>query len=219
MITASGITSILSPATLRSWPVFVVSLGWSAVIHFLDVTTDSSENPLLRVAVVVLSHLILFVGVWLVAGLLSRLSPVAGALAMIPAAGAFGMLRGFIFANLLFASGLDPEPLISYRVFGGFASITLPLIITAIIVKQVQDFQDTRSRLFAETARLESALAEARTTLDYETRERSATIRDTILGSLKRWDGASAIEAAATIQRTMDDIVRPSPAAEATALG
>jgi signal transduction histidine kinase len=209
VITASGITSILSPATLRSWPVFVVSLGWSTVIHFLDVSTDASENPLLRVAVVVLSHLIMFVGVWLVVGLLSRLPPIVGSLAMIPAAGAFGMLRGFVFANLLFTSGLDPEPLMSYRVFGGFASITLPMMMTAIIVKQVEDFQDTRSRLFAETARLESALAQARTTLDDDTRKRSATIRDTILGSLKRWEGTSAVEAAATIQQTMDDIVRP----------
>jgi signal transduction histidine kinase len=209
VITAQGITSTLSPETLRSWPVFIVTLGWSTVIHFLDVTTDGSDNPALRIAVVLAAHLITFSVVWLIAGFLRWLPPVLGALSMIPAAGIVGMLRGFVFAYLLFASGIDSEPLVSYRVFGGFAAITLPIMITAIIVKQVRDFQSTRSRLFAETAQLESALAEARMTLDSDMRERSATIRETILGSLQRWQGASAVEAAATIKQTMDDIVRP----------
>jgi len=205
----SRVASYLSPQTLRSWPVFLVTLGWSAVIHFLDVMTNDPGNYLLRVGVIVVSHLIMFAGVWLLVGVLVKLPALYGALAMIPVAIAVGMFRGVIFAHLLFAAGLDPEPLISYRLFGGFASITLPMMITAVILQQVRDFQKTRGRLLAETARLESALDEARSQLETDTTARSADIRDTILGSLQRWQGTSAVEAAGTIQQTMDEIVRP----------
>ena len=209
MRVAARITSILSPGTLRSWPVFWVTLAWSAVIHFLDVITNSPGNYLLRIGVVAASHLVTFAGVWLIALLLLRLPELVGALAMIPASVAAGMLRGLVFANLLYTAGLDPEPLMSYRVFGGFASITLPMMITAVILKQIRDFQETRGRLLAETERLESTLDEARRQLEIDTTERSATIRDTILGSLGRWEGTSAGDAAGTIQQTIDEIVRP----------
>jgi signal transduction histidine kinase len=205
----SVVTSLLDPMTLRSWPVFLVVLLWSGVIHFLDVMTNSPGNYTLRAGVVLLAHIPTFAGVWLAVGVIRRLPPYAASLAMIAVAIVFGMVRGVIFAYLLYWAGLDLVPLVAYRFFGGPSSVTLPMMMTAIIVKQVEDFQTTRSRLFAETARLESALAEARTTLDDDTRKRSATIRDTILGSLKRWEGTSAVEAAATIQQTMDDIVRP----------
>jgi signal transduction histidine kinase len=171
--------------------------------------TNDPGNYLLRVGVVVVPHLIMFAGVWLLVGVLVKLPALYGALAMIPVAIAAGMFRGVIFAHLLYVAGLDPEPLISYRLFGGFASITLPMMITAVILQQVRDFQETRGRLLAETARLESALDEARSQLETDTTARSAAIRDTILGSLQRWQGTSAVEAAGTIQQTMDEIVRP----------
>jgi signal transduction histidine kinase len=171
--------------------------------------TNSSGNYLLRLSVVVVSHLITFAGVWLAVWAIARLPALAGALMMVPVAVAAGILRGFVFANLLYLSGLDPVPLLSYRVIGGLPAITLPILISAVIVKKVWDFQATRGQLLAETARLEATLAEARSRLEDDAGRRLATIRETILDSLKRWEGQSASEAAGTIQYTIDDIVRP----------
>jgi signal transduction histidine kinase len=205
----SVVTSLLDPMTLRSWPVFLVALLWSGVIHFLDVMTNSPGNYTLRAGVVLLAHIPTFAGVWLAVGVIRRLPPYAASLAMIAVAIVFGMVRGVIFAYLLYWAGLDLVPLVAYRFFGGPSSVTLPMLITAVIVKKVRDFQKTRSQLLTETSQLESALDEARDQLKQDTLRRSETIRETILASLKRWDGRSANEAATTIQQTMDDIVRP----------
>lgn len=198
-----------SPATLFTWPVFAVSLGWAGTAHLLDAINNHVGFYPLRALILLAVHVAAFGLLWFAVAGMKRLSPLVAAVSTVPVVLLVAMTRGALFSTLLLATGLDVVPVIAYRVFGSITAVGLPILITSLVVKKIRDFQATRNQLLNETARLEKVLLEARAHMERETLERSTAIRATLLGSLKLWETKSAEDTIDTLRGTMDDIVRP----------
>lgn len=145
---ASGIRG-LRPEKLFSIQVFVISLLWMALLHFLDIQNNIGfTNPIQRMLVLFIAHAITFSLLLAPYFLLrNKLSQKSLTLLLVIAVVVVSPVRGFAFFYLLRAVvGRDAAPL-ALRVSGSLTNLSFAIIVAWIGISAVETHRIGRQRL------------------------------------------------------------------------
>ena len=201
--------SNFNPAAVFSWPVFAFSLLWAILTNFTDVDNNPPGNYVLRVASVIAAHLAAFALLGILQALSRLVSPLVGAVAVVPAVVIASLLRGWVVFSLLNAIGHDNADLLSYRLMGSVTNIGMSILVTSVVVHRVRAYRESRRALLAERIRLVEVREHARGRLQSMAQKTLDDVRAAITSALDLPHTRPAEATAVRIQHTIDDIVRP----------
>jgi hypothetical protein len=199
----------LSPKALFSLPVFLFSLGWGISTNLLNVVYNPSDLYLERVMILCLSHLVMFLGIFLGRNLLRVAPQLVQAVLMLPLIAMVSLMRGYTNWFMFSLIGIDSPEVLVYRVFGGLTNMGLSLTISAIAVHRLRTYTDTKQKLMQENSRLLELRKIARQQIKVSTETRVGEIRSLVLGSLSLDNAESREKSMQLITRTIDNVVRP----------
>ena len=198
-----------APSAVFSWPVFTFSLLWAIMTNFTDVDNNPPGNYALRVASVVAAHLAAFALLGIFQALGRLVSPLVGAIAIIPAVVAASLARGWVVFSLLNAIGHDSADLLGYRLMGSVTNIGMSILVTSVVVHRVRAYRESRRALLAERVRLVEVRDHARGRLQSMAQKTLDDVRAAITAALDFQQSRPADATVDRIQHTIDVIVRP----------
>lgn len=199
----------LNPRALFSLPVFLFSLSWGITTNLLNIVYNPPELYLERILILVLSHSVMFTGIFLGLKVLELLPKLAQAMLMVPLILIAAMMRGYTNWVMFSFIGIDSPDDLTYRVFGGLTNMGLALTFSAIAVHRIRNYTENKKRLLAESYRLLDLRKTAREQIKVSTESKLREIRFQILESLSLDKAASAEKSMQLITQTIDSVVRP----------
>jgi two-component sensor histidine kinase len=199
----------LNPKALFSVPVFLFSLGWGISTNLLNVVYNPPELYLERILILVLSHSVMFTGIFIGLKLLGPLPKLAQATLMVPLILVSAVMRGYTNWVMFSLIGIDSPAELTYRVFGGLTNMGLALTFSAIAIHRIRSYTQNRKRLLEERSRLLELRKTARKQIQVSTESKLSQIRSQILESLSLDRAGSAEESIQLITKTIDNVVRP----------
>jgi two-component sensor histidine kinase len=203
------LTSNLNPRALFSWPVFLLSLGWSVATHFLDTVHNPEGFFVERLSVLLIAHLVMFAVGFLFVQLLLRLPPLAQSLLMLVAIGLMGSIRGLTKWSLMVYLGFDTVDLFTYRVLGPVVNLGIPLTLSSIAVHRIRGYSETRRLLLAENSRLLELKDLAKQQIRQNAELRLEQIKQAVFDSLSLATQLTPGQTVTSIRETIDKVVRP----------
>lgn len=198
------------PERLFTLPVFLISLLWMCLMHFLDIENNAGIAPLYQRFLVLLTvHLIPFAFAAVVLVAWSRRLP--GRIpAMIFAVVTASALRGFAqFQGLNFISARPLHDEL-FRVAASLTNTSFAIVIAWAGSSAVELHRRRRERLLDDRQRLLLLRHQARTKLEQLDAETSEQIRTALLQNLnERNVGTDSEKLISQMRSLIDDVVRP----------
>lgn len=205
-----GSLRFLQPQYLLTWQVFALTFAWAVILHFADTTSNPGGDILIRILILLASHLLMFGLIWAIGRVaLPRIPARKAPLALLAIIVTAAALRGLCLALLLFEAGVQTELKAGVRVGSSVMNMTLALVLATIAVGQLRDHYQTKSLLLTSENQLrrlqEQAAAELRSVDD----ELVSSVEAELIDAVRPIAQADAAVALDILRESIDDVVRP----------
>ena len=205
-----GSLRFLQPQYLLTWQVFALTFAWAVILHFADTTSNPGGDIVIRILVLLASHLLMFGSIWAIGRVVlphvpARKAPLA-LLAIIVTAAA---LRGLCLAWLLFEAGVQTELKAGVRVGSSVMNMTLALVLATIAVGQLRNHYRTKSLLLTREDQLRHLQERAAAELRSVDADLVSSVEAELIDAVRPIAQADAVVALGILRESIDDVVRP----------
>lgn len=201
--------SFLTPATLLSWPVVIVSTIWLAILHFSDARVVSSGVTSGRIIAFLAAQGTLVGLLWL--GCLAirrmtgaRLTVATIGVVLIAAAG-----RGAVFGSVLAGTGIQGVRPLGFFVATSLVNASLAVSLSAIAVGEVRAHRVMTEGLRNERDRLQAMNDQATLAVRRVDEVALSAIEADLRVALAPLESDDPARMRATLRAAIDDVARP----------
>lgn len=189
--------------------MFVITLVVGVTLTVLSSARLFAASPLRMVSAVLVAQFALWFGLWC-GWLILRGIPVgARRVAVVPIILLASTLRGLVLALLIEGWGIEEQADWFLRIVGSLTATSATVVVATIAVSAVQEHRRRLAHLLARQEQLRAAREDARQALLARRREVIARIRIDLAERIAAISEQSPDDAATTLQRAADEVVRP----------
>ena len=199
----------LNPQVLVSRPVFFVSLFWSMLAHFLDISINPPGFIVERASVVVIAHLAMFGSIWLLVKAISKFSQLAQSLLMLVVIAIGSSVRGVVLWWLFFELGYHTIDQLGYRAIVAIPVLGIPVALFAITTHRVREYSQARRTGLAESKRLLELKKRTQENIKESAEQRLQQIKQTVFASLGLDRQNASSKTLDALNETIEKVVRP----------
>lgn len=207
---SSTLWDLIDKALVSRW-IWLAVASVEAVLPLISINPHDSRQPVLSLASGVASSVVLVAVVWLAwAAFLRYLRGPWRMATCIPVVLFASLVRAFCIQWLMASCALTPLGVtLEFRIISSILMIGLTFTTGVIVSVGIDRHRARLDRLVAEQERLASLLAEADRDLRASRSEAIATVSAEIVAQFAQVEGSNASQAAESLERLANDVVRP----------